>query len=79
MSTCVTKVGCPLRTCQTLSLNFKIGPVSHGENLLSVSQLSLNTHLSLFLDISILVYNETNISNNVLKQLLCYKDAIRCY
>lgn len=33
---------------------------SPSENLLSDSQISLNTHLSFSLDISILVYNETN-------------------
>ena len=40
----------------------------HGENLLSVSQLFLNAHLSFFLDISILVYNEISKFNNMLKQ-----------
>ena len=41
---------------------------SPSENLLSDSQISLNTHLSFSLDISILVYNETNKPMNMLKQ-----------
>ena len=50
----------------------------HDENLLSVGQLLLNTHLSFFLDFSILVYNETNkFNNNMLKQFRCITKMVQ--
>ena len=58
------------------ALNF-VDLFSHGEKLLWVSQLSLNTILSFFLGISILIYNETNKSNNTLKQFWCITKMIQ--